>query len=188
MKNVVLGFAFVCIVILTIALAYQMQKNETKLAHPTSAPINEVTVIPTARLVWDDHDAHGCIGSAGYSWCGVKDKCLRLWEEPCSVAQASDAAKIKQALIVKNGWQQKASQVVVAIKTNDGTYASGSVTEKAAEAGGGLFFASKDNGVWKIVADGNGVIECASLVPYPKYPTSLIGECFNSKTGTIVKR
>lgn len=30
-----------------------------------------------------DRDEHGCIGSAGYSWCAAKDKCLRIWEEPC---------------------------------------------------------------------------------------------------------
>ena len=31
-----------------------------------------------------DRDAHGCIPSAGYSWCEAKQKCLRVWEEPCS--------------------------------------------------------------------------------------------------------
>ncbi len=34
-------------------------------------------------LVGGDRDAHGCIGSAGYTWCEVKQKCLRVWEEPC---------------------------------------------------------------------------------------------------------
>ena len=35
------------------------------------------------QLVGSDRDEHGCIGSAGYSWCGKKQKCLRIWEEPC---------------------------------------------------------------------------------------------------------
>ena len=35
------------------------------------------------QLVGNDRDAHGCIGSAGYSWCEVKQKCLRVWEERC---------------------------------------------------------------------------------------------------------
>jgi len=30
-----------------------------------------------------DRDKHGCIGSAGYSWCEQKNKCLRIWEEKC---------------------------------------------------------------------------------------------------------
>ena len=34
-------------------------------------------------LLGGDRDSHGCIGSAGYTWCQAKDKCLRTWEEPC---------------------------------------------------------------------------------------------------------
>jgi hypothetical protein len=34
-------------------------------------------------IVGGDKDEHGCIGSAGYSWCELKNKCLRIWEEPC---------------------------------------------------------------------------------------------------------
>jgi len=36
------------------------------------------------QLVGNDKDIHGCIGSAGYSWCEEKQKCLRVWEENCS--------------------------------------------------------------------------------------------------------
>lgn len=35
------------------------------------------------QIVGNDRDEHGCIGSAGYSWCALKDKCLRVWEEKC---------------------------------------------------------------------------------------------------------
>lgn len=35
------------------------------------------------EIVGGDKDEHGCIGSAGYSWCEEKNKCLRIWEEPC---------------------------------------------------------------------------------------------------------
>ena len=34
-------------------------------------------------IVGGDKDEYGCIGSAGYSWCEAKQKCLRVWEEPC---------------------------------------------------------------------------------------------------------
>lgn len=30
-----------------------------------------------------ERDEHGCLGSAGYTWCESKQKCLRTWEEPC---------------------------------------------------------------------------------------------------------
>lgn len=32
-----------------------------------------------------DRDEHGCIPSAGYSWCEAKQKCLRPWEEDCAL-------------------------------------------------------------------------------------------------------
>jgi len=36
------------------------------------------------QIVGNDKDIHGCIGSAGYSWCDAKQKCLRSWEENCT--------------------------------------------------------------------------------------------------------
>jgi len=38
-------------------------------------------------LVGGDKDEHGCIGSAGYSWCEAKQKCLRVWEEACGAEE-----------------------------------------------------------------------------------------------------
>jgi len=32
-------------------------------------------------------DDHGCLLSAGYSWCANKQACLRPWEEPCSIQE-----------------------------------------------------------------------------------------------------
>ena len=40
-------------------------------------------ITPTGTVVGNDKDIHGCIGSAGYSWCESKQKCLRPWEEKC---------------------------------------------------------------------------------------------------------
>jgi hypothetical protein len=34
-------------------------------------------------LLGGDRDKHGCLGSAGYSWCEKKHKCIRPWEEKC---------------------------------------------------------------------------------------------------------
>jgi hypothetical protein len=41
------------------------------------------------RIVGNDRDAHDCIGSAGYSWCELKQRCLRPWEEACENASAT---------------------------------------------------------------------------------------------------
>ena len=40
----------------------------------------------TAMMPGSDRDSHGCIGSAGYTWCEPKQKCLREWEESCTGA------------------------------------------------------------------------------------------------------
>lgn len=37
------------------------------------------------KIVGNDQDEHGCIGSAGYQWCEVKKKCVRMFEEDCSI-------------------------------------------------------------------------------------------------------
>lgn len=39
----------------------------------------------TKNIVGGDKDEHGCIGSAGYSWCPSEEKCLRAWEETCKI-------------------------------------------------------------------------------------------------------
>ncbi len=41
-------------------------------------------------LLGGDRDEHGCIGSAGYSWCASKNKCLRIWEEECPSAAVNE--------------------------------------------------------------------------------------------------
>lgn len=35
------------------------------------------------KIIGGDKDEHGCLIAAGYSWCEVKQKCLRVWEESC---------------------------------------------------------------------------------------------------------
>jgi len=49
---------------------------------PTPTPL--LTPTPGQQLVGGDRDVHGCIPSAGYSWCEAKQKCLRSWEENCT--------------------------------------------------------------------------------------------------------
>lgn len=45
-------------------------------------------------LVGGDKDEHGCIGSAGYTWCEPKQQCLREWEEPCGEATAGTTTAV----------------------------------------------------------------------------------------------
>jgi hypothetical protein len=42
-------------------------------------PVVEPQVV-APPVVGGDRDAHGCIGSAGYSWCPRTQRCERPWE------------------------------------------------------------------------------------------------------------
>ena len=55
-----------------------------------------------APAVGADRDAHGCIGSAGYTFSPLKNKCIRLWEEGITLlpAQKQDAAVMAAYVIM----------------------------------------------------------------------------------------
>ena len=55
--------------LLLFMAACQNNSNQNKHQEPSAKPI-----------VGADKDAHGCIGSAGYSWSVVKDSCIRPFE------------------------------------------------------------------------------------------------------------
>jgi len=58
----------------------------------TSPPLDDNNIPSNdnnGQLVGGDKDSHGCIPSAGYSWCEEKQKCLRVWEESCSDQNAT---------------------------------------------------------------------------------------------------
>lgn len=62
-------------------------------------------------IVGGDRDAHGCIGSAGYSWCEAKQKCLRIWEEGCADTNSNTTTNINTttntntAIAIPTGWK-----------------------------------------------------------------------------------
>jgi len=63
-------------------LAYRQGAGSSATA-PTRASIagGNANIPPLGS----DRDEHGCIGSAGYVWCPLTEKCQRTWEESCSV-------------------------------------------------------------------------------------------------------
>jgi len=58
-----------------------------------------------SAIVGNDSDEHGCKGSAGYSWCELKGKCVRNWEEPClkSETTSTSGAKTTTTRTYENG-------------------------------------------------------------------------------------
>lgn len=167
------------------AIAYYVNLQNGKIIHSRKSG--------EEMLIGSDRDEHGCIGTAGYIWCEEKQKCLRPWEEVCEEGRNAKTstddeislleASIKQALVAKYG-PDASSLTVVASKT-EGAYAQGSA---AAEAGGGMWFATKKSGTWELVWDGNGIILCTDLSSYPDFPATMIPECYDESSNTIITR
>lgn len=68
--------------------------SQPEPAAPEPAPPVETAPEPAPvepPVVGGDRDEHGCIGSAGYSWCELKQRCLRQWEENCTEDKILDA-------------------------------------------------------------------------------------------------
>lgn len=111
--------------------------------------------------------------------------------EPTTEASSSAAtddndlliAAVKKGLIAKHG--QDAQTLAVTITKVDGDYAKGMASE---QGGGGIWFAVKENGFWTLVWDGNGIITCDDISPYPGFPTSMIPECWDTATNKIKDR
>jgi len=51
------------------------------------------------NIIGGEKDAHGCLVAAGYSWCDAKQKCLRPFEEACTIAE--DACQVNEDCIPK---------------------------------------------------------------------------------------
>ncbi len=79
----------------------------------------------------------------------------------------------------------KESSLTVTVSKIDGNYAKGGVSD---EGGGGMWFAEKEDGLWQLVWDGNGTIDCSTFTLYPNFSKSMIPECWDDKTQKTVKR
>jgi hypothetical protein len=92
-------------------------------------------------------------------------------------------AAIKAALTAKHG--PDAATLNITVSKIEGDFAQGGA---AAQAGGGMWLAAKVNGIWLLVWDGNGQINCSDLASYPTFPVDLVPECWDTTTKKIVKR
>lgn len=72
------------------------------IAKTAELNVNLIEINP-GPIVGGDKDIHGCIGSAGYSWCEAKQKCLRVWEESCADTNAGLANPASTNCINKGG-------------------------------------------------------------------------------------
>jgi len=75
-----------------VVSAWQSNLNEMKRDGSFNAIAGTYDTTGT-QVVGSDKDIHGCIASAGYSWCAEKSRCLRAWEETCTAADRIEKAK-----------------------------------------------------------------------------------------------
>lgn len=122
------------------------------------------------NIVGGDRDEHGCISSAGYSWCAPKNKCLRIWEEQC---YASVSQEIESLLARK--YNKPIEEVRVTISKQNDNYIAGSVLfGKGGPGEVGLVLAAKINNIWTIVYDGNGSIDCNKMRQEYNFPDGIL--------------
>lgn len=104
-------------------------------------------------------------------------------ESPATISKEDLAVIIKTALVKKHGSSMEAMNVTVS--EIDGEYAKGGAS---GEGGGGMWFAARQNGIWTLVWDGNGIITCDDVSPFPEFPATMIPECWDVATNKLITR
>ncbi|MFH0770288.1 MAG: hypothetical protein V1926_02825 [Candidatus Peregrinibacteria bacterium] len=122
----------------------------------------------SSPVVGGDRDVHGCIGSAGYSWCGEAQKCLRIWEDPCNPEAASAIGKL-----LEQKYKKQSGSVTARIVMQEGDFATGSVSF-APGAEGGIFLAKRTKNAWTLAFDGNGAVPCGELQNTLGFPPEVL--------------
>ncbi len=82
----------------TIADAYPAGTYVLGVNGYKSVPVTDAVTVESApfqitrpQVIGGQKDEHGCLVAAGYSWCDAKSRCIRVWEEYCTAAEAKTA-------------------------------------------------------------------------------------------------
>ena len=111
-------------------------------------------------------------------------RCSECVEEFRFQFTEDDAKAVKAALLAKLGTSD--DNLDVQITQKDAKHAKGNVKEKTSEVGGGYFLASRVDGQWVIVYDGQATPNCNQVNPYD-FSTNMVPECLDS-SGKVVAR
>ena len=95
-------------------------------------------------------------------------------------SQTTDAAV---ADLFGQKYNRSADSVNVAVSTDTGKFAKGSVSFEG-ENGGGLWFAAKTSGGWELAYDGNGIVPCDAANQYG-FPADMIPSCLDSQNQLV---
>jgi hypothetical protein len=121
------------------------------------------------------------------------EKMLKTFKIPANLNVTPTKAKaednnliisvIKKQIALKHKTEE--ASLIVNVSEVDGDFAKGSVSD---DFSGGMWFAQKEDGVWKLVWDGNGIIECSTFDLYPNFSKTMIPQCYDAKIQDIVNR
>ena len=199
MKNKLIMLPIVLLLILLGVYFYQTVNKPAKENQVPAPTVNEEPVADdTNKTGMRNPASDNCITKGGtleiitesdgsqFGLCKFKDYSCEEWtlfRNECDIE--GDALKIREALIAK-GLDLSKSEIV--IKNHLGKYISGSVNPIDEMVGGGYFFAVKEEGAVKVLADGNGSILCSFFKDYPDYSSYLIPECYDEVAGKNIIR
>jgi hypothetical protein len=118
---------------------------------------NSVAVTDSSHIVGNDTDAHGCKGSAGYTWSVIKNECIRPWENTLQLLPINheDSSAIIAASVIFSTDSSQAelfmaneTENLVLVKTENG-YAT--KTELS------TFELILENNIWIIINSGKAI-------------------------------
>jgi hypothetical protein len=89
-KGSIVPLIVAVVAILVLGGVYYTSKKTGNIANDTSGNVSQNNA--NQNLVGNDRDAHGCIGSAGYSWSEQEQKCVRPWEENASSSTSTNSS------------------------------------------------------------------------------------------------
>lgn len=99
-----------------------------------------------------------------------------------STKNIDDIAALKKAVSKKTGIPE--STIDFSISKSTGKYATGGVSSKDSEVGGGYWLAVKVEGEWIIAFDGQSSPACSKVDLY-EFPTDMVPECFDSNFNVV---
>ncbi|MEW6748877.1 MAG: hypothetical protein AB1295_04185 [Candidatus Micrarchaeota archaeon] len=123
------------------------------------------------KPIGGDMDEHGCLISAGYSWCEEKQRCLRTWEEQCG----------QDASVFDFQSCAEASGAVMESYPRQCAYGGQTYTEETCSSGGDILTLGDAIGIAKASGCGDRLdIRCVCPEGYDKNGGSCDPSCYKS--------
>lgn len=164
-------------------------RNEAQIANPASAYCEQMGGKSEIITASDGSQSGACKfddGSQCEEWAFFRGECgigAQGGNSDASMTNVGVAQNENKVELIKQAFSKKynrnISEVTISISQETENYAKGGVKFGVGGVGeGGFFFAAKAGGVWEIVSDGNGEVNCSALKTYG-FPANMALDCPN---------